>query len=709
MSRFEDPVVLSCSISGAIANRDQCPAIPYTPAEYAAEARRAVEEGASQIHIHARTPEGVPSYEIEDFRAITEAILAEVDDVIVNYSTGAIGVPIAKRIEYLRELRPDVAALNMSSMNYAKYSARRKDFVFKAVFENSFDTIIEFLTAMRELGIKPEHECFDAGHIANLDPLIDMGLLSEPLNVSLVIGVNGGIRPNAQERRVHVRADPRRRRGSEQLAGDRDLPRPVEAGRRRAGARRQRARRPRGQLLPPRRRDGALERRSDRQGAADGRGRRPPGGHGGRGARAAGRPEAGPRVASGQLPLGDVRVLDLTRLLPGGFCSLLLADLGADVVKVEDTGMGDYVRWAPPFYGSEEQQGLGTRSALYLALNRGKRSIRVDLKSDGGREAFLRLAGEYDVVLESFRPGVLDKLGCGYEALREANPRLVYCAITGYGQTGPNTQRAGHDMNYLGLTGLLGMTGEPQGRPIQSAGQIADLGGGGLMAAVGVLAALRERERSGEGQLVDVSMTDGALAWLAMVAAAYLCDGRVPGRGDGQLNGGFLCYYPYEASDGWVTCGALEPKFWRAFCEGVGREDLIEAQFQPPGSDAWREVADVFRSRTRDEWRAFNDEHDAMIEPVLGLDEALASELVREREMVVELEQPGLGPVRLLGLPIKLSRTPGDATRPAPALGEHTEEVLREAGFDADEVAALLGSGAVAGPSEAVEAGRFMG
>ena len=204
-------------------------------------------------------------------------------------------------------------------------------------------------------------------------------------------------------------------------------------------------------------------------------------------------------------------------------------------------------------------------------------------------------------------------------------------------------------MNYLGLTGLLGMTGEPEGRPIQSAGQIADLGGGGLMAAVGVLAALRERERSGEGQLVDVSMTDGALAWLAMVAAAYLRDGRVPGRGDGQLNGGFLCYYPYEASDGWVTCGALEPKFWRAFCEGVGREDLIEAQFQPPGSDAWREVADVFRSRTRDEWRAFNDEHDAMIEPVLGLDEALASELVREREMVVELEQPGLGPVRLAG------------------------------------------------------------
>jgi len=195
MSQFSDPVVISCSISGVIANRDQCPAIPYTPEEYAAEARRAVDEGASQIHIHARKPDGTPSYEVEDFQAITDAILAEVGDVIVNYSTGAIGISMEKRIEYLRACKPDVAALNMSSMNYAKYSKRRKDFVFKAVFENSFDTIIEFLTAMKEIGIKPEHECFDSGHVANLDPLVDMGLLEPPLQISLVMGVTGGIRP----------------------------------------------------------------------------------------------------------------------------------------------------------------------------------------------------------------------------------------------------------------------------------------------------------------------------------------------------------------------------------------------------------------------------------------------------------------------------------------------------------------------------------
>ena len=283
-------------------------------------------------------------------------------------------------------------------------------------------------------------------------------------------------------------------------------------------------------------------------------------------------------------PLSDIRVLDLTRLLPGGFCSLLLADFGAEVVKVEDTGGGDYVRWAPPYYGDEEHQELGTRSAYYLALNRGKRSIRIDLKSEAGRDAFLRLARDCDLVLESFRPGVMDRLGVGYERLREVNPALVYCAITGYGQTGPNTQRAGHDTNYLALNGMLGLTGTADGPPVQSAGQIADIGGGALMAAFGVMAALHERRSSGEGQLVDVSMTDGSLGWMAMIAGRYFCDEVVPTRGEFELAGRIVCYLPYEAADGWVSCGALEPKFWQAFCRGVDREDLIEKQFERPGS-----------------------------------------------------------------------------------------------------------------------------
>jgi crotonobetainyl-CoA:carnitine CoA-transferase CaiB-like acyl-CoA transferase len=221
------------------------------------------------------------------------------------------------------------------------------------------------------------------------------------------------------------------------------------------------------------------------------------------------------------------------------------------------------------------------------------------------------------------------------------------------------------------------------------------------------MAALHERDRSGEGQVVDVSMADGALSWLAMNAARYLCDGDVPRRGEEQLSGGLLCYYPYEAADGWVTCGALEPKFWAAFCNGVDRPDLIERQFEKPGSDAWREVAEIFRSRTREEWRAFADRHDCCIEPVLDLDEALESELVREREMVVELEQPEVGTVRLLGVPVKLSRTPGRPDRPAPAFGEHTDEVLREAGYSPEEIEAMKESGAAAGPA-AEATGSFL-
>jgi alpha-methylacyl-CoA racemase len=403
--------------------------------------------------------------------------------------------------------------------------------------------------------------------------------------------------------------------------------------------------------------------------------------------------------------LEGVKVLDLSRLLPGGFCSLLLADFGAEVLKVEDTGMGDYVRWAPPYYEGADDSA---KSALFLALNRGKRSIRLNLKEEGGREVLLRLVRDYDVLLESFRPGVLDRLGVGYERLRQENPGLVYCAITGYGLDGPYTARSGHDMNYLGLAGLLGLTGERDGPPIQAAGQIADVGGGALMAAVGILTALRERDRSGEGQLVDVSMFDGALSWLALVAGRYFADGEVPGRGELELAGRFVCYRPYACKDGWVTLGALEPKFWAAWCQGVGREDLVEKQFEGPGSEAHAEVERVFLERTREEWREFASQYDCCLEPLLDLDEALDSELVRAREMVVELEQPGAAePVRQLGVPVKLSRTPGAPQGPGPPLGADTDAVLASLGYSDEEVAALKESGAAAGPVAGAQ-GSFM-
>ncbi|HTC59248.1 MAG TPA: CoA transferase [Solirubrobacteraceae bacterium] len=415
-------------------------------------------------------------------------------------------------------------------------------------------------------------------------------------------------------------------------------------------------------------------------------------------------------------PLEGIRVLDLSRLLPGGFCSLLLADFGAEVLKVEDTGAGDYIRWAPPYYEGAEDSA---KSAMFLSLNRNKRSIRIDLKSEAGREVLLRLVRDYDVVLESFRPGVLDRLGVGYERMREENPGLVYCAISGYGQTGPKRDASGHDMNYLGLIGLLGLTGEGDavgGHPTQASGQIADLGGGALMGAFGILAALRERDGgpgkpgSGQGQFVDVSMADGALSWLAMVAGQYFADGVVPKRGEQLLAGAVICYRPYECSDGWVSLGALEPKFWQAWCRGVGREDLIEKQFERPDSEAHAQVAEVFKGRTRAEWTQFATEHDCCLEPVLDLDEALDSELVGDREMVVTLDQPGVDAgVRQLGIPVKLDRTPGEHNRlPGPALGEHTEQVLRAAGYSEAQVAGLLEQGAVAGPAETAKQDSFL-
>ncbi len=242
---LDDPVILTCAISGAVANREQCPAIPYTPEEYAAEARRIVDEGGSMIHIHARRPDGTPSYEVEDFRAITEAILAEVSDVVINYSTGAVGVPVEKRIAYLRELRPDVAALNMGSMNFAKYSRRRRELVFSMVFANPFDEIVELLKAMNELGIKPEHECFDLGHLGSLVPLVAHG---RPARAAARLVRDGRARRGAADRAQPGR-DGRQRAAGKPLGRDRRVAGAMDAGRRSAQPRRLHARGPRGQLL----------------------------------------------------------------------------------------------------------------------------------------------------------------------------------------------------------------------------------------------------------------------------------------------------------------------------------------------------------------------------------------------------------------------------------------------------------------------------
>ena len=386
-------------------------------------------------------------------------------------------------------------------------------------------------------------------------------------------------------------------------------------------------------------------------------------------------------------PLEDVKVLDLTRLLPGPFCTLMLADYGAEVLRIEDTGAGDYLRFLPPYYGEDADNQAGTRSAAYLALNRGKRAMRLDLKNDEGREILLRLVESHDVLVESFRPGVMEKLGLGYETLCERNSALVYCAISGYGQDGVNRDRAGHDMNYLSLAGMLGLTGRKGGPPVQAAGQIADLGGGALMALFGIMSALHERSKSGKGQFLDVSMTDGALTWLSFLAAGYFCDGNVPLRGDPDLSGGRVCYFVYETADGrWMSLGALEPKFWQEWCAGIDRDDLVGKQLEHPDSDTGRQVAEIFKQRTMEEWVSFSQEHECCLEPILELDEALESDLFKSRSMVVDLEQPRYGKVRQIGPPIKFSRTPAREPAPAPEVGEHTDEVLSQLGFSDEEI-----------------------
>jgi alpha-methylacyl-CoA racemase len=388
----------------------------------------------------------------------------------------------------------------------------------------------------------------------------------------------------------------------------------------------------------------------------------------------------------GEGPLAGVRVLDLTRLLPGGYCTLLLADMGADVVKVEEPGKGDYLRWNDPM--------AGDYSAQFRALNRGKRSITLNLKSPDGPALLRRLAERADVLVEGFRPGVLDRLGAGWSVLSEANPRLVYCAITGYGQDGPYRDRAGHDLNYLGYAGAASITGPRGGPPVVLGVQVGDLGGGGLLGAMGIAAALFERERTGTGRFVDTSMMDGAFSWLSMHLGAFLASGQVPGPAAMHLNGAHACYRIYRAGDGkHLAVGALEPQFWRTLCEALGRPDLIERQFGTPehGDEVAAELQAVFDQKSRDEWLRVLEPLEACVGPINDFAEAMQDPQVRARELVAEVDGEAVGPSAALKF-----RPPADpALRPAPGLGAHTAEVLAEIGVDQEELAALRGRGAV--------------
>lgn len=389
--------------------------------------------------------------------------------------------------------------------------------------------------------------------------------------------------------------------------------------------------------------------------------------------------------------LSHLRVLDLTRLLPGGYCTLLLADLGADVLKVEEPGKGDYIRWMPPFAGDV--------SSGHLALNRGKRAMTLNLKHPRGPEVLRRLARGADVLVESFRPGVMDRLGVGYDALSAENPRLVWCAITGYGQDGPYRMRAGHDINYIGFGGVLGIVGERGRAPVVPGVQVGDVGAGGLMAAVGILAALAERERTGRGRFVDISMLDGVVSWLSVHAAAYSVDKEVPDRGAMRLSGALACYRVYRCGDGkHLAVGALEPQFWAALCKALGVPELIERQMAPTEEQdlVAARVQEVLETRPRDEWVRELADLETCVGPVNDMAEAFADPHVRARRMIVEAATPA-GPVLTTGNPIKISgdETPSGPLPGPPAMGEHTGEALAAAGYTPAEIDELRASGAV--------------
>lgn len=387
-------------------------------------------------------------------------------------------------------------------------------------------------------------------------------------------------------------------------------------------------------------------------------------------------------------PLEGVRILDLTRLLPGSFGTGILADLGAEVVKVEQPGLGDYMRWEEPRIGAE--------SAKSWVTDRNKRSLALNLKDPRGVEALRRLAERADVVIESFRPGVVDRLGVGYESLREGNPALVYVSISGYGQDGPLVRDPGHDLNYTGRAGLLSITGPADGRPTIPGVQIADLGGGALLALVGLLAALVRARGTGEGDRVEVAMTDGAFAWLSIHMGDHFATGEVPSRERMLLNGFHPCYNVYECQDGkFLTVGAIEPQFFSTLCEGVGRPELVETRLDPDAIPVWREL---FATRSRDEWLDLLDGKDACVGPVNDFAEAAADPQILHREMVVELEHPTAGTFRQVGVPIKLRNRPGSVRTPAPQLGEGTRDYLADAGYTETEIDALLADGVAAEP-----------
>lgn len=383
-----------------------------------------------------------------------------------------------------------------------------------------------------------------------------------------------------------------------------------------------------------------------------------------------------------RLPLEGIKVLDLSRYLPGPLCSQILADFGAEVIKVEDPRGGDLGRKLTPLIEDE--------SARFYTVNRNKKSITLDLKNEQGQDIFKRLTSNSDIVIDQFRPGVMDKMGLGYSELKKVNDRIIYCALTGYGWSGPLRDAAGHDLNYLSLAGVTGLTGTRDGSPAMSGVQIADIAGGTLYAVIAILLALMSRNSSGKGQFCDVAMLDGTISLLAYTLGEWSGWGRLPERGDDVLTGGYACYSIYKTADHkFVSLGAVEDKFWAEFCVKLGREEYIKVQWEKklqPGIIA--DIQNLMLGKTQAEWVKFFAQSDICFTPVLTLEEMAEHPQVIARNMILQLEDVrGTGrKVVLSGVPVKLSETPGEAKLNFPALGEHNEEIFLAAGYSLQEI-----------------------
>jgi alpha-methylacyl-CoA racemase len=392
--------------------------------------------------------------------------------------------------------------------------------------------------------------------------------------------------------------------------------------------------------------------------------------------------------SQGEGPLHGLKVLDFTTLLPGPYATLYLADMGATVLRISSAGRPDPMEARSP---AVPETGMSVFSTY---LGRGKQSMHLNLKAPGALAVIHRLIAKYDVLLEQFRPGVMARLGLDYESLKQVNPRLIYCSLTGYGQNGPLVQKAGHDINYLAQSGLISYSGRKDGGPALMGLQIADLASGSMNAVIGLLAAVVRRNATGEGQYIDVSMTDGALAFNVVQGTSFLWDVREPVREGERLNGGTL-YDFYETRDGhYMSLGALEPQFFKTFCLKINRPDLITGGIAPQEIDTIKsELRVLFKSRTRAEWVDLFKEGDACVEPVLTLGEALNGPLAQARGLVREVELPGGGTIRQMANPIRFSGSTPDQSRAGVPSGTHTQEIMTSLGYSREEYETLKSEG----------------